>query len=1166
MTAPPAPKKARKSETFREQEDSIVCEDDESDSPYVLYFVKLPDGDATELEMKNLVETFEFVKESKIMPEWIDSESVERLQTSDDFFVFPCFRGKAFRKVQALKLKVFGPPIVLECIEEQKVLPSWNHPTYSSVFEGAKISFTGIDPEKQQELRRMIGYMGGIQGNLYHETTHLVAGKAERTEKYKAAVNNSIKLMKKEWIEDMWKTSQTTLGKFSALIKDAIDSYELRVFEGLEMAVTSIDGTDRNNLIQLVEEHGGRIPGNMSRSKCSHLISDKTNGQKYIKATEWKTVRIVQTRWVRKCIDLGYLIDETKYHPKYLSGEHVKCSTPKKDTTVVESVPDVSSIAGPGGKLSVSSFNMSSLATPLHHSYRQQNSFISMASTSNVASSTIRRNDTTSRRTESREIRIAQQNTPVARIESVPLVRYPTTQTMLPNDDAFQDPIDDLRKQIDRGHSDLFENELFYMCGVDESRIEKWVRFLNETGATRAPKIESATHVVVVSPNQQERKTIKKYIHQEDIAIVTVQWVAECIKKRQIVPAEGYEWREEELFSPTSSTQTTVPYNMLQQSIRSDLSVIFSNHTFCVHPSLGNTKVAHMKLQIEKSGGRIENNPERAEFVVFGHSAPIHELISFDTVVTDFYIETCIDNAELLPLASYPLFVPLPRPPLKIFDHMRFVLRNRTPFVRDYVQLVIETNGGVVVEKMDSRSFEIILDTGRIEKQEFKSRTADFSWIVASVSQCRLQPIGDHLYEENSKPLAKFQRNDDVWVKSVRERDTTEEMMEEVEDRHRVTDQPVKTDKNTTSNQPSPYENPYFHDLRQPYRMNLQLDGVSEYINNMESPSRDTQDTLTTSRVGSILRKAVEITGRRETAREKDNRMPDNIPPKQVAENRRTVSSTPVMVRDLDRSMRFMPMDESFDDQNQQHDDLNRHYASHPHFLLSVSNLEQKNILQLQEAIKELGGHIEKEFNRDVTHLITSNMQRTPKVLSSIAAGRWCLTPEYIVKSSEAGRWLDEYAFEWCYDRLPPSADNETLKQRDNRKILESLVSVCSLWRTRVASMPITCSVRMENRHNGAFSDWCVVIHQEDKKTQQISSILEAGGAVVHSITDYIEISTLTPNRVFAYKDFEWNSQSAKMLKAENIPIYIFEVIYEYLIDRENLDYSKFLHPVYKKV
>lgn len=35
------------------------------------------------------------------------------------------------------------------------------------------------------------------------------------------------------WIDDLWETSQTTMGRFSALSRDSVNSYALRVFEGL---------------------------------------------------------------------------------------------------------------------------------------------------------------------------------------------------------------------------------------------------------------------------------------------------------------------------------------------------------------------------------------------------------------------------------------------------------------------------------------------------------------------------------------------------------------------------------------------------------------------------------------------------------------------------------------------------------------------------------------------------------------------------------------------------------------------------------------------------------------------------------------------------------------------------------------------------------------------
>ena len=40
------------------------------------------------------------------MPEWMDSESLDRIQSSDDFFIVPCFRGKLFRRMLEKKFKL----------------------------------------------------------------------------------------------------------------------------------------------------------------------------------------------------------------------------------------------------------------------------------------------------------------------------------------------------------------------------------------------------------------------------------------------------------------------------------------------------------------------------------------------------------------------------------------------------------------------------------------------------------------------------------------------------------------------------------------------------------------------------------------------------------------------------------------------------------------------------------------------------------------------------------------------------------------------------------------------------------------------------------------------------------------------------------------------------
>ncbi|EGT50830.1 hypothetical protein CAEBREN_05374 [Caenorhabditis brenneri] len=364
--------------------------------------------------------------------------------------------------------------------------------------------------------------MGGqISECLSAETTHLVVGKAQRTEKYKTAVKNGIPLIRTDWIDDLWETSQTTMGKFSGLGKDAINSYKLNVFEGLEMAVTSIDGCDRSSLIQLIEENGGKIPGSMNRARCSHLVTDKTCGEK-------------------------------KHHPKYLTVERAPstssiASNPRRDSSDGFLSPEF--ISNGPRRLSGSTFNLSSSILTFDQGL---NSLIAasrgVASTSGVGGP--RRSGGGPMLSGGRKSDQFNSTPPIPRSTTATLVRVPTSQSVSSQDVSCEvyDPIDDIRKRIDEEHGELFENCLFHVYGVeDKSRLESWRRFLNETGATRAPNIQSATHIVVVGPprNQQEKAMMRKLTQRdEDVTIVTVQWVEECVKRREIIDEEELEWKE----------------------------------------------------------------------------------------------------------------------------------------------------------------------------------------------------------------------------------------------------------------------------------------------------------------------------------------------------------------------------------------------------------------------------------------------------------------------------------------------------------------------------------------------------------------------------------------------------------------------------------------------
>lgn len=60
---------------------------------------------------------------------------------------------------------------------------------------------------------------------------------------------------------------------------------------------------ERTIIGQAIEENGGVYSMDMVRGVCTHLVTDKTSGDKYKFATKWGDIRIATTRWVRKCIE-----------------------------------------------------------------------------------------------------------------------------------------------------------------------------------------------------------------------------------------------------------------------------------------------------------------------------------------------------------------------------------------------------------------------------------------------------------------------------------------------------------------------------------------------------------------------------------------------------------------------------------------------------------------------------------------------------------------------------------------------------------------------------------------------------------------------------------------------------------------------------------------------
>ncbi|XP_061529480.1 SMC5-SMC6 complex localization factor protein 1 isoform X5 [Phycodurus eques] len=119
---------------------------------------------------------------------------------------------------------------------------------------------------------------------------------------------------------------------------------------------------------------------------------------------------------------------------------------------------------------------------------------------------------------------------------------------------------------------------------------------------------------------------------------------------------------------------------------------------------------------------------------------------------------------------------------------------------------------------------------------------------------------------------------------------------------------------------------------------------------------------------------------------------------------------------------------------------------------------------------KYIGGSV---YQTACTHLIIPHVLASEKFLASCAAGKWVVTPDYVLDSVRNGSWLPEGLYEVAIPRGSMSAFYPARH-----------------WRKNVTSGAIT----------GAFQGWKVLLMVQDaSRSIMFKRVLEAGTAIVYS-------------------------------------------------------------------
>jgi hypothetical protein len=200
------------------------------------------------------------------------------------------------------------------------------------------LSFSAInDPKRKTWLSKVVNYMGGLHGsNLTSCTTHLVTNDPF-SRKIAFAVKYGIKIMKLDWIDEIWNKHQNF--EFTLRADDSyFDKFQFPIFNDLVFTTTGIEFEEKKDLMKLIEDNGGVFSQSFKSSTVKILITTQKeiNSAKYKAAIKYD-IRCLSPAWIRDSIAAGYSLPMTEEH--LIIAKIKAMSTPEKVNPAMHNLP-----------------------------------------------------------------------------------------------------------------------------------------------------------------------------------------------------------------------------------------------------------------------------------------------------------------------------------------------------------------------------------------------------------------------------------------------------------------------------------------------------------------------------------------------------------------------------------------------------------------------------------------------------------------------------------------------------------------------------------------------------------------------------------------------------------------------------------------------------------